>query len=362
MSQVNCNSGESDNTNSGNKRMKISEESKNSLYNMVHGEGLSIKFAAEQLKINYSSAHSIISVLNTEEKMNISENFIEEDKIKKKRGSPSKITYEILRMIDDIVDSNPVITLKDIHKVLSERNNINISKSTVDNALKALKVTLKNSSKILDKVNAGETIEMKSVFSSYFLDNSPRDRRKLIFIDESGFNLHLRRSKARSKKGKRAQVVIPTVRGRNITLLLAANKESIIHFKLISDRTCNGSVFGEFISELFEIISSREDLHGSWVIMDNARIHKIEDVRNTCEQFCCRLQFLSPYSFMLNPVENIFSKIKGFVRDQLSAARNGDRLMDIIRSGILTITRSDLNGYFEYIMENIYKAALKFSF
>ena len=44
--------------------------------------------------------------------------------------------------------------------------------------------------------------------------------KKCIFIDESGFNLHLHRSMARSKIGSRAKIVLPTIRGRNVSLVV----------------------------------------------------------------------------------------------------------------------------------------------
>ena len=186
----------------------------------------------------------------------------------------------------------------------------------------------------------------------------PRNRNLLMFVDDSGFNLNLRRSKARSKRGKKAPVVIPAVRGRNMTLIIAANCEEVIYQKVISDSTCNSDVFKLFLQELFAIIESRNDLHNSWVVMDNARIHKVEAVQNVCNQFGCSLQFLSPYSYMLNPVENAFSKIKNVVRNRLSATNPSERLDEIIYSGTLSITREDLNGYFEHMISNICMAEI----
>jgi DDE superfamily endonuclease len=96
--------------------------------------------------------------------------------------------------------------------------------------------------------------------------------------------------------------------------------------------------------------------------MDNAKIHKVESVRRVCSQFGCSLVFLSPYSFMLNPVENIFSKVKCFVRNQLVMAGENQRLVDIMKDGVLTVTDNDLNGYFNHMANNIHESLLRTSF
>jgi transposase len=264
---------------------------------------------------------------------------------------------KIHRLIESIVDSNPSITLKDIKRILIDENNVEPSKSTIDRILKTIGVTLKSSYKLLDRVNYQQTIELRSIYSNYFLDNKPRDNKKIIFLDESGFDLHLRRNKARSKRGQRASVIVPTVRGRNVTLILAANRARVIHHKIISNTTCNGEKFMEFMRRLLGIIRLDEKLHGSWIVMDNSRIHKVEGVREICDQYGCKLLFLSPYSFMLNPVANIFSKMKSYVRNQLSAPKENENLEETIKNGIRCITSDDLRDYFDNIEMIAYKTA-----
>src|SRR5687767_14723947 len=47
------------------------------------------------------------------------------------------------------------------------------------------------------------------------------DESTMIFLDESGFNLHLKRSRGRSKKGERAYQEVPDSKGNNITMVAA---------------------------------------------------------------------------------------------------------------------------------------------
>jgi transposase len=267
-----------------------------------------------------------------------------------------------LNIIDSIIRYNPGITLKEISRILFNDYTITLSKSSIDRGISLLGITLKDCSKILDRVNSENILTKRREYAENFTKNAPKDPKKLIYIDESGFNLHLRRKRARSKRGSRASIIIPTVRGRNITLILATNGSEIIHYKLVSGINCNSEIFKIFCEELLGIISIKKDLYGAWIIMDNSRIHKIEQLRTTFSFFDCSLIFLSPYSYMLNPVEYVFSKIKGAVRSLLPSSTEGDTLLDVIREGISTITENDLKGYFSFMFENVHKALSEFPF
>ncbi|KAI5151647.1 hypothetical protein ENBRE01_2283 [Enteropsectra breve] len=99
--------------------------------------------------------------------------------------------------------------------------------------------------------------------------------------------------------------------------------------------------------------------------MDNAKIHKVESVRNLIESAGHRLEFLSPYSYMLNPVENIFSKIKSLVRTQLALRYNTDNdieLQKLIDIAVSAITEEDCISYIMHMMHNIALAIEKFTF
>ena len=79
---------------------------------------------------------------------------------------------------------------------------------------------------------------------------------------------------------------------------------------IISDSTYNGTKTLVFLQELMNILNDDLTYNGSWLIMDNARQHHIEGVRTLTRNSNHSIQFISPYSYMLNPVELIFSKVK----------------------------------------------------
>lgn len=328
---------------------KVSKQNAQHLLKFVNDDGISIKDAAKQLCISYDNARKIIG--KSKKLSNDGDN-----SGKEAPGRKTLLTSEVLDGIEAIVEENSSYTIEDIRRLLNERKGVTLSKSTVDNGLRSLMITLKRGSLVLDRVNSDETIERRMRYASMFTSESPEDKAKCIFIDESGFNYHMTRGQARSKRGARAFVPVPTIRGRMQTLILAASQRGVLHYKLISDSTCNGSVFLEFIREVIEIINSDQNMRGSWLILDNARIHGTQDVKNLVTASGHRLVFLSPYSYMLNPVEQIFSKIKLAVRSMISDNfRNGLvlNMKDLIDDAIPSITSQDCVNYVIHMMRNI---------
>lgn len=175
-------------------------------------------------------------------------------------------------------------------------------------------------------------------------------------MDESPFNLHLRRQQGRSKKGTRANVIIPTIRGRSVSLISSIGVLGMHHSKIIDNGTVNANIFADYITELCQYLYDNCSMRNVCIILDNARIHKRGDLERITTCFNYEYQFLSPYSYMLNPIENAFSKIKCSVREIL---RNNDEgtLSNFILQGVQTINPEDCAGYFRQMNTNLINAA-----
>ncbi|KAF7692974.1 hypothetical protein CDIK_2338 [Cucumispora dikerogammari] len=95
---------------------------------------------------------------------------------------------------------------------------------------------------------------------------------------------------------------------------------------------------------------------GVCLILDNARIHKEAEILKIAHSYGHTHKFLFPYSYMLNPIEKAFSKIKLSVRSRLSI---GDfvSLSELIHSSLTTITAADCSSYFRYMHRNITNCA-----
>jgi transposase len=84
---------------------------------------------------------------------------------------------------------------------------------------------------------------------------------------------------------------------------------------------------------------------GDIVIMDNLQPHKAAGVRQAIEAAGATLLYLPAYSPDLNPIENLWSKLKAYLRK--IAARTFDELCDAVAAGLKLITHNDCQGFFQ---------------
>ena len=80
--------------------------------------------------------------------------------------------------------------------------------------------------------------------------------------------------------------------------------------------------------------------------MDNLSSHKGQRVRELIEGEGCELIYLPSYSPDFNPIEQAFSKLKGYLRE--ACARSHEMLMEVIGEALRTISASDAESFFDY--------------
>ena len=135
----------------------------------------------------------------------------------------------------------------------------------------------------------------------------------IIFIDQSGFNLHLRRILGRSIRVYTVTTILFTTRGTNASLISAISKNEVLYSNTYTG-SINAQKFIEYINLLIEVCRNKSILNSCVLILDNAKIHHAIITKNFLEEKNLNVKFLSPYSYMLNPIELSFSKIKANVR------------------------------------------------
>jgi hypothetical protein len=81
----------------------------------------------------------------------------------------------------------------------------------------------------------------------------------------------LRRKQGRARRGQHASVVVPSGRGRNISIAAAMNVEGFIHHR-VHIGAYNSSLIIEFLGQLFATLQAR-GRQNCWIISDNVRFH-----------------------------------------------------------------------------------------
>ena len=82
---------------------------------------------------------------------------------------------------------------------------------------------------------------------------------------------------------------------------------------------------------------------GDIVFMDNVRTHLVDGVKEAIEARGARVIYLPPYSPDFNPIEQLFAKLKSFLRK--TKARTVDRLLKAIASFLKTVSKGECKAF-----------------
>lgn len=181
---------------------------------------------------------------------------------------------------------------------------------------------------------------MRAAFRARVISSIEPER--FVFVDECSSNISLAPLYGWARKGERAYQKAPRNWGKNMTLLSSIGREGGMGASLVVEGSTNGAVFETYLEEV--LLPTLEK--GRVVVMDNLSAHKGQRVRELIEGEGCELIYLPPYSPDFNPIEQAFSKLKGYLR--AACARSQDTLMEVIGEALSTITMSDALGYFEH--------------
>ena len=168
------------------------------------------------------------------------------------------------------------------------------------------------------------------------------EARRLVFIDESGFQTSMTRLRARAPRGERAYARVPRNRGKNQTLIASITLEGGMGEAIAIEGATDAELFETYVQE-FLAPTLRA---GQVVVLDGLGAHRTERVRNLIEARGCDLVFLPSYSPDLNPIEEAFSKIKNIVRK--AGARTREALDEAISKALAAVTLEDVAGWFSH--------------
>ena len=134
------------------------------------------------------------------------------------------------------------------------------------------------------------------------------DPNRLVFIDETGARTNMTRTRGRCPKNKRLVAKVPHGRWKTLTFI-AALRVNRVTAPCVIDGAVNARNFLAYVKQVLVPTLRRGDV----VIMDNLRSHKGKAIRAAIRAAGAKLLFLPPYSPDLNPIEQLFAKLKATV-------------------------------------------------
>lgn len=146
------------------------------------------------------------------------------------------------------------------------------------------------------------------------------------------------RRHGRCPRGERLVAGVPHGHWKTTTFI-AALRQDRISAPCVFDGPMNAVCFYAYVEQCLAPTLRPGDI----VIMDNLSSHKAAAVREAIEATGASLRYLPPYSPDLNPIEQLFAKLKAILRKV--AARTTDALIAAIAAALETFIPTECNNY-----------------
>ena len=149
------------------------------------------------------------------------------------------------------------------------------------------------------------------------------------------------RDYGRAEGGSRVKMPKPMAHGDKFSMISVISVLGIIALTYCKNAV-NGCIFIKFI-EKFLLKNLRP---GQTIFLDNIKFHKAEIAQKLVESVGAKLVFLPPYSPDLSPIENMWSKIKHFIKKLMP--RTQGEFHSALCSALNELNDSDFEEWYEH--------------
>ena len=145
------------------------------------------------------------------------------------------------------------------------------------------------------------------------------------------------------------------VRGPRVNVIVAfMNFEGLLDVH-VTERSTTEELFEEFLLRC--LMPSLNPFNGfnhrSVVVMDNLSVHKTQDICDMIRQTGALIRFLRVYSPDLNPIEEMFSKVKHYLRLNQAAVISTSQPRLLVLEAFNQVTASDCVGYIRQWIQHL---------
>jgi transposase len=161
---------------------------------------------------------------------------------------------------------------------------------------------------------------------------------RLVFVDETWTKTNMTRRRGRARRGERLVAAVPHGHWQTSTFLAGLRHDRIVA-PLVLDGAINGGSFRAYVEQFLAPTLAEGDI----VLADNLGSHKVAGVREAIEARGASLMFLPAYSPDLNPIEQVFAKLKQLVRS--AEPRTRETLWRTIGTSLHRFTQAECRNY-----------------
>ena len=166
------------------------------------------------------------------------------------------------------------------------------------------------------------------------------DPERLVFIDETSAKTNMAPLRGWAPRGARLTAKLPHGRWKTMTFVAALH-----HDRIDAPWLLEGPIDGDSFQTYVEKVLVPTLEPGKLVIMDNLASHKRKAVRQAIRSAGAKLFFQPKYSPDLNPIEQLFAKLKHFMRK--ASARSIDDTYQRLGELLDSVSPRECANYFQ---------------
>lgn len=166
------------------------------------------------------------------------------------------------------------------------------------------------------------------------------DPSRLVFIDETWTRTNMAPLRGWAPRGCRLIGKVPDGRWHTMTFLAALR-----HDRITAPWLLEGPIDGDSFAAYVEKVLLPTLRPGDIVIMDNLGSHRGKNIRRLVRSAGAKLFLLPKYSPDLNPIEQLFAKLKHLLRK--AAARTIETVCAAIGELLGAFTKKECANYFK---------------
>ena len=167
------------------------------------------------------------------------------------------------------------------------------------------------------------------------------DPARFVFLDETGAATNMTRRYGRCPSDQRLVAAVPHGHWRTTTFIAGLRQTGVIA-PLVLDGPMTGRAFRAYVEQFLAPVLGPGDV----VVLDNLAAHKVDGIRQAIARAGASLLYLPPYSPDLNPIEQLFAKLKALLRK--AAARTKDALWATIGHLLETLPAHECANYLSH--------------
>lgn len=236
--------------------------------------------------------------------------------------------------VKELVAEQPDITLAEIQVRLAKEK-VKVSQSGIFRFLRHINLTFKKKSLHAAEQDRPDVAAARKALRK---EQKILDPKQLVFIDETAATTKMTRLYGRAPQGKRLVDKVPHGHWKTTTFICALRYDGVTA-PFMLDGPMDGPHFLAYVEQILAPTLKK----GQIVFLDNVSTHKVDGVEEAIAARGACAIFLPAYSPDLNPIEQLFARLKSFLRKM--KARTVEQLWRAIASFLKGVSKEECKAY-----------------